>query len=217
MILESSKKLLMARAGVVAPAGGPELVWDLGDQANYSSVSTISLPGTLQENDTVFVATCSDTATALTPSGYTEIANSTAFSVYYMLSYKVMGATPDSTITGVRSSSTATHTAFAFRGLGSYSADWFNSGTSGAPAPNATPAAGVSSPSGGIIIFVGYLDDQRAFLLQPSGFTLCGRSYSSSKGASIAASYASIPVGAFGGYSGSSDSWTSLVTTFDKA
>ena len=211
-MIGSNKKLLMAAAGGLSQPD--PLIWSLGDRENYDTVSSISLPSTLLEDDTVFVATAADAANPDAPTGYTVIGNA----VGYLLSYKVMTSTPDTSIDGLTSASNVTHTAFAFRGLGSFSTSWYNNDNSGLPQPNATPAAGVSTPSGGVIIFVGFLDDDMFLMVPPTQFKSGGRSYSSTKGASVAASYTNIPVGSFGGYTGGfSDSWHSIVATFNSA
>jgi hypothetical protein len=79
-----------------------------------STTTSITLPTGLQENDLVVIASASDATAQTLPLGYTNGQNGNV-AVQYRWSYKFMGATPDTTATGL--SPTSVHIAFAFRGV----------------------------------------------------------------------------------------------------
>jgi hypothetical protein len=79
-----------------------------------STTTSITLPAGLQENDLVVIASASDGTAQTLPVGYTNGQNGNQ-GVQYRWSYKFMGATPDTTATGL--SPTSVHIAFAFRGV----------------------------------------------------------------------------------------------------
>jgi len=79
-----------------------------------STTTSITLPTGLQENDLVIIASASDGTAQTLPQGYTNGQNGND-AVEYRWSYKFMGATPDTTATGL--SPTSVHIAFVFRGV----------------------------------------------------------------------------------------------------
>jgi hypothetical protein len=79
-----------------------------------STTTSITLPTGLQENDLVIIASASDGTTQTLPVGYTN-GQSGNQQVRFRWSYKFMGATPDTTATGL--SPNSVHIAFAFRGV----------------------------------------------------------------------------------------------------
>jgi hypothetical protein len=79
-----------------------------------STTTSITLPTGLQENDLVIIASASDSTTQTLPAGYTP-GQSGNQQVRYRWSYKFMGATPDTTATGLAANSA--HIAFVFRGV----------------------------------------------------------------------------------------------------
>jgi hypothetical protein len=79
-----------------------------------STTTSITLPTGLQENDLVVIASASDGTAQTLPVGYTNGQNGNV-AVQYRWSYKFMGATPDTTATGL--SPTSVHIAFVFRGV----------------------------------------------------------------------------------------------------
>ena len=81
---------------------------------SQSTTTSITLPAGLQQYDLVVIASASDGTTQTLPPGYTNGQNGNQ-GVQYRWSYKFMGATPDTTATGL--SPNSVHIAFAFRGV----------------------------------------------------------------------------------------------------
>ena len=226
-----SRKLLSA-SSTSGPALPPELVWSLGDQAGYGSIDTIPIPdGVLQRGDVLYVATCRDGGASpgpAVPLVLTQVIQKFNDRIGYSLGYLIVGATPPSEISGLSSEANTTHTAFAFRNVTPTTEAYdFNSipsvyeanGTTyvRVPAP-ASPydINPMTGPVGGVALYIGYLDDDRLFMTPPSPFISCGRSHTTTKGASIAAAYAVIPsegLAPFGRFSGGSDDWASVIST----
>lgn len=120
---------------------------------------TLTLPSGLQQGDVVIVGIGSDGSLANTPSGWTSINGTTQGTEYARTIYKVMGATPDTSvsISGISISSAAI--AIAVRGVNATTildvTPTVSSNISGMPdCPSITT---VNSNTLGIII--GYLDD----------------------------------------------------------
>lgn len=223
-----SRKLLLTGNSALPPSP-PELVWSLGDQAAYESISTIPIPaGVLQSGDVIFTASSADTSPPATPSGFTKLApliQPSAWNMNANLCCMTVGATPPTDITGLSAAATTTHTAFAFRNIieptsalhrNDYDDPAFEADgttrifTPYPPAPyDVSPVTG---PVGGLALYIGALDDDRLFMSPPSPFTPCGRSYTTTKGASVAAAYNVIPAEAItlGRFTGGSDSWISM-------
>ena len=230
-----SRKLLSARP-TSGPALPPELVWSLGDLADYSSVSNFAIPaGVLEPGDVLFTASSADGSPPATPTGFSKLApivQPRAWNMNANLCCMTVGATPPAFVTDLSAPSTTTHTAFAFRNIiapasALYRDDYYDpafeaDGTTRIyrpypPAPyDVSPVTG---PVGGLALYVGYLDDDMLFMNPPSPFTPCGRSYTSVKGASVAAGYAVIPAEGItlGRFTVGFDNWISIFATASAA
>ena len=230
-----SRKLLSAGKSALPPSP-PELVWSLGDQAAYESISTIPIPaGVLQPGDVLFTASSADASPPATPLGFTQLAPFIQPSAWMMnanFCCMTIGANPPTQITGLSAVTTTTHTAFAFRNIiapasalyrDDYNDPAFEAdGTTRIyrPCPPAPyDVAMVTGPVGGLALYIGALDDDRLFLSPPSPFTPCGRSYTTTKGASVAAAYHIIPTDGLtlGQFTGGSDNWISMFATAPAA
>lgn len=180
--------------------------------------SSINLPSGMQEGDFVIVATSSDGSTPATPTGYTLGQSGNTNSVGYMWAYKVMGATPDTTATGLTSNSTTTHAAFVFRNIASVSS-FATAATAISGMPN-SPSIFVSQNN--LVIAIGFLDDDNiaASVTAPSTHALAASSQASSLGASVMASYKIAATtgtedpAAFGG--SGDDSWVATTVQLAK-
>jgi hypothetical protein len=87
-----------------------------------TTVTSLTLPAT-QEGDIVIIASAADQNAVIIPTGYTFI-NLDATAASYTLSYKVMGAVPDTEITGLQDTNgtgagvrNVAHLAMVFRGV----------------------------------------------------------------------------------------------------
>jgi hypothetical protein len=80
-----------------------------------STGTSITLPIGMRQNDIVVVCSMSDDTTQNLPTGYTNGQNGVSNTVNYRWSYKQMGATPDTTVTGL--SGTSVHIAMVFRNI----------------------------------------------------------------------------------------------------
>jgi len=230
-----SRKLLSA-GGLSGPALPPELVWSLGDQAAYESIGTIPIPaGVLQPGDVLFTASSADSPVPATPSGFTKLAPLTQPSAWNMnanFCCMTVGATPPAFVTDLSAPSTTTHTAFAFRNIiapasALYRDDYYDpafqeDGTTKIYQPYPPypyDVSPVTGPVGGLALYIGALDDDMLFMSPPSPFTSCGRSYTTTKGASVAAAYSIIPAEGItlGRFTGGSDNWISMFATAPAA
>jgi len=85
--------------------------------ASGTSVSSMNLPSGLQENDIVFVCGFKDSSIdPAVPTGFTSTAASTGDGAHLEVTYKVMGASPDSEATGLTNDTDCEYYAFAIRG-----------------------------------------------------------------------------------------------------
>jgi hypothetical protein len=191
--------------------GAPTSITFIGSA--QSTTGTMTLPTGLQQNDLVIVATYRDDNTANLPTGYTAGQNGTSNNVNYRWSYKRMGATPDTTVTGL-STSAAIHIAIVFRNVNTTTALDVASPT------RTTNTAGMPNPpsittvtNNAMVVVIGYLDDDVITATAPTNFTLARTANYGSAGAggTIMAAYRTkSPAGAedagtFGG--GGTDSW----------
>ena len=242
------RKLLSARP-TSGPALPPELVWSLGDLAGYTGTNFEIPEGVLEPGDVLFTASSADSSIPSTPNyrtlvngaltppiPFTKLAPSAAQqpSAWIMnanLCCMTVGETQPF-VTGLSGDVTTTHTAFAFRNIIAPASALYRDDNNDPafeangntriyqpypPAPyDVSP---VTSPVGGLALYVGYLDDDMLFMTPPSPFTPCGRSYTSVKGASVAAGYAVIPAGGItlGRFTGGSDNWVSIFATASAA
>lgn len=162
--------ILLLDTGVEAPP----IVFVGGESS--SAVSTLSLPGEVEPDDLVIIASVSDTVVQSHPTGWTALANTgsnTNPSLY--ISYKYMSDPPDTEVTGL--STTAAHIAMAFRGI-----DLNASNNAIAAVSAATTASGMPDPpavstnitgSQNIVVCIGGVDDDTfTDTTAPSGFTL---------------------------------------------
>jgi len=173
-----------------------------------STTTSIDISNLAEPSDVVVIASHSTSTSQTTPTGFTSISNSNNGTVYWQASYKVMGATPDTSATV---GSNASHIAMIFRNVNTTTVidvtptEADQTGNSGMPdAPSIT----TSNPS--ILLLLGALDDDSisADVTAPSGFTMCGREENS--GTIMAAFQVQAGTGttdpnAFGG--GGNDAW----------
>jgi hypothetical protein len=152
-------------------------IWDLPSVYNYqyseyldslgikfvgsvttSTTTSITLPSGLLQNDIVFIVSFSDDTVQNLPTGYTNGQNGLSNSVNYRWSYKTMGVTPDSTATGL--SSTSVHVAFAVRNVDTSvvfdnMSPTITTSTTGMPAPPQITTQTAFAK----VITIGFLDD----------------------------------------------------------
>jgi hypothetical protein len=131
-----------------------------------TTTTSITLPSGLQQDDIVFIASMADLTTPALPTGYTNGQTGYTNTVGYRWSYKVMGATPDTSASGLSSSST--HIAFAVR---SVDTSVIFDQTASSPATNTTgmpnpPAITTQSARAKVIAF-GFLDDDLVSAVDP--------------------------------------------------
>ncbi|WP_396190270.1 fibronectin type III domain-containing protein [Flavobacterium sp.] len=137
-----------------------------------STSGTFTLPSGLQQGDVVIVGIGSDGSLASTPSGWTSINGTTQGTEYARTIYKVMGATPDTTvaISGISTSSAAV--AVAVRGVNSTTVlDVTPTVASGATGMPDSPSI-TTTNSNTLGIIIGYLDDDNvsSSVTAPSGY-----------------------------------------------
>lgn len=109
-----------------------------------SAVTSINIPpATLQQNDIIVViSACPTGATLLTPTGYTSIQSLNSANISFRISYKRMGATPDTTISGlndVQNNRDVGHVALFFRGVTTTTIPFIESTTTPSQANNSNP------------------------------------------------------------------------------
>jgi hypothetical protein len=134
--------------------------------------SSFSLPSGLQQNDIVFVAGLSDSNTlSSVPSGWSSGGTITTGSVDTILLYKVMGATPDTTISGLTTPSNGGYYAFAVRNLDTsniFSASTNTISTTGA---TATPRTITTTTDNAMVVVIAAFDNQITTISTPTGYT----------------------------------------------
>jgi hypothetical protein len=186
----------------------------VGTATSSTNSSTINLPSGLQEDDIVFIASFSDGSSVNLPTGYTNGQTGTTNTVGYRWSYKIMGATPDSTAAGLTSRSDTVHIAFALRGVSSVIFDAttpsITTNTSGMPNPPSITTVTTFAK----VIKLGFLDDDIVTNVgAPTGFDMIISATAGSAGAggTIMAAFktqdspGSTGTGAFSG--AGTDSW----------
>lgn len=182
--------------------------------SSQSTGTSITLPGGLQQDDIVIICSMSDGSSQNLPSTYINGQNGSSNSVNYRWSYKRMGATPDSTATGLSSSSV--HIAIVFRNVATAvtfdaTTPAIATNTSGMP----NPPAITTVTNNAMVVAIGFLDDDvvASSVTAPTGFTLARAAQygSSGSGGTVMAAYrlkspaGSENAGAFGG--SGTDSW----------
>lgn len=137
-----------------------------------SSTSTVGLPSGLLEGDMVISVTLEDVGTPTTPTGFTSLGLNTGGAPSYQYSYKFMGATPDTEVTGLRSDTDTGHVVFVLRGVNPNNPF---SGT-GSVASGATglpdPPAITTEYNNTMVLAIGLLDDdQDTGISPPTNYT----------------------------------------------
>jgi hypothetical protein len=205
--------------------GGATEISLVGYTTEGSGGTSMSVPSGMQAGDVLIHATVNDQGSpCLSTDGYTLITSYTP-GPYGAMQYKVMGPTPDTSITWDTANSTGSHIAFAFRGVDTTNVldvaiSQANS-TSGMPnCPSITPVN-----NGCCILLYGGLDDDvvASSVSAPSGFTLIGavQAGTSGNGSTSMAAYAiqetaaAIDPAAFGG--SGSDSWIAVTLALRAA
>lgn len=140
----------------------------------------------LKPNDMVLYAFAADTGTAsITSSGWTSIQDATGDNPSYVLAYKIMGATPDTSVVG---SSTTGNTVLVavFRDTDTVGESAEASGATGDPDPPSI----TTTVDGSMIVAFGFIDDDvvTSFTV-PTGFTTIGAASNSTGYPSILAAY----------------------------
>lgn len=157
-----------------------------------SSGTNITLPAGLQTNDIVIVASTSDTVQQTIPTGYTLGQSGATNNPFYAWSYKIMGATPDTTAEGL--AGTAISIAFAFRNVDTTSpfdvaTPAVQSNATGMPDPPSITTVTARS----MVVALGFLDDDlvAASVTPPGSFTLIDAAEygTAGNGATIMAAY----------------------------
>jgi hypothetical protein len=148
----------------------------------------LPLPDDMLENDLVIVSAGSDGSTPALPSGWTNLRQTTVGSQFTRTFYKVMGSTPDSsvTVTGISTASAAV--SIAIRGANSANIrDAVASAATGMPDPPAL--SGVSA--GSFVIAIGLLDDDNvaANVIPPSGYQLLESVQATTAGQTVMLAY----------------------------
>jgi hypothetical protein len=166
---------------------------DSGTIAAGGGSSSVTIPGTPAENDYVFLFTCCDNEPT-EPSGYTEVGTDpSAENPGGYVVYKIMGASPDSTVSVPQHSGRIIAYVIALiRGVDTSTplgnTPTWNNSTTGLPDGNSHTTLN----DGALRLLVGFLDDDDTALTVPSGFTLLDSQETgagSGPGASICVGY----------------------------
>ena len=137
--------------------------------------TTLDISDQTEEGDIVVVASHSTNTAPNTPTGFTNIENSNQNTVFHQSSYKVMGVTPDTVVSGLTANANMKHIAMVFRYVDIANvldvAVVTTTNTSLTPDPGS-----ITSTNRSIILAIGYLDDDAVTVdvTAPVGFTLCG-------------------------------------------
>jgi len=187
--------------------------------ASSENSSTIDISGLgLAEGDIVYVVGGRDNSDTInTPSGYTPDIVEVSGSARCRTFYKIMGATPDTSVSGLTSNSQCGHTAIAFRGVDTTTpldvasqGDFENSSNTDLNPPSITTVTDNS-----MILCGGFHDDDTGSRSSPSGYAL-GASYSvgsSGSGGTVNTAYkilASFGSENPGSFAGSNDQWAAF-------
>lgn len=143
---------------------------------------TGGIGGPLQENDVLFISSCADAQAVANPTGWTSLYNK-ANPTDIQLSWKRMGATPDTSISPIEESDGVSHVVLAFRGVDPTTAfDATRTVATGATGMPNSPSITTVTP-GAWVLSIGYLDDDRdPTATAPTGFTkLVGHAQSGSR------------------------------------
>jgi hypothetical protein len=180
-----------------------------------SSSVTLNLPSGLQQDDLVLLFIGADVATPTLPSGWTNVDTYISGTEHARFAYKIMGATPDTSVTASATGANAAG-CVALRG---FDINQFSvvsaTGSTGMPNP---PNQSTVYP-GGLCFAVGFLDDDNveSSVTPPAGFETVYARQSTSNGQTIMlASRVTLGSGAinpnvFGGTG--NDEWIALTVT----
>jgi len=194
----------------------------IGATSSENSTS-LTLPSGLAQNDIVIVASMFDNYTGLVPNlptGYTagrdSITEALSFAVTWRWSYKKMGVTPDTTVSGLTAQADCGHIALVFRDVDGttpldVSPPTSSNGSSGMPI---CPA--ITMSNNGMAVIIGFLDDDlTSDTTAPTGYSLAiNKTFGiASTGGTIMAAYKQVSAGTetptiFGGTG--SDSWSGV-------
>ncbi len=148
----------------------PTVVNTSSQDAAGSTSMTFTLPASMQQGDICIVLVGSDTTQPDLPSGWTDFSAITYGGGYQRTIYKVMGSTPDSTVSLTNlSSSGATAVAIAIRGyVGTPSITTATGLTTGMP----NPPSVTTTLNNSLVIALGAIDDDAvATVTAPSGYS----------------------------------------------
>ena len=145
--------------------GSPIIPVGTGSAVGVDTV--LNLPTGLAEFDVVFYYGVADTGVPAIPTGYTDITSLNS-QVDTRLAYKIMGATPDSQITGITSNGQTVHGCVVLRNVDNADiVEAFTTVTTGNQ--YAVPPAITTATNGcAILTFVGIDDDEFAVNMVPS-------------------------------------------------
>jgi hypothetical protein len=127
----------------------------------------------MQQNDILIYYAGRDGSTTLNvPTGFTNLGGTNNAQMAFGIAWKRMGATPDSTISGLTSAIAISHTAVAIRGASTGASPIIaatpSSGSTGSP----NPPSVTSTSNNSLILAFGFLDDDTlTSVTPPSGFT----------------------------------------------
>lgn len=137
--------------------------------------SSITLSDQIEEGDIVVIAGHSTSVSIATPTGYTAGQSGVSNTVNYNWSYKIQGATPDTTADGLTTGANVKYIAMVFRYVDTTNPIEANpaisTGGSGLP-----DSPSVTTSNASIILSIGFLDDDNvvADTTAPVGYALCG-------------------------------------------
>ena len=143
----------------------------VGSATAQGGTSSFSLPGGLQQNDVVVYFAAADGGVPFTPTGYTQIISDNSI-VDSKVAYKVMGATPDTTISGLDSGADVAHSVVVFRGIDTADVLETSATLDTSNVPNSPSITTIEN--GCLILSLAAIDDDRFALdiVAPMNFTL---------------------------------------------
>jgi hypothetical protein len=147
--------------------------------------TSITLPTGLLQNDIVVLCGMSPSTAQNLVTGYTNGQNGTSNTVRYRWMYKRMGVTPDTTATGL--ASTSVTIAIVFRGVNVTTLlDVASPAIATDDRDEANPPSITTTTNNSMVVAVAF-QDQQATLTAPTNFTLAGTANRS--GGTVAAAY----------------------------
>jgi hypothetical protein len=167
----------------------PQVIGTISANFGINTTGVIDIPGTAQQDDIVIVAVGSDGSLPVTPAGWTQLLSvSTSGTENVMVAYKVMGFSPDTSVSlsGLSTASVGMVTVVRKGNVDRLKLA-SSSGASGMPsAPQVTVDTSTS-----IILALGFLDDDNVStgLSAPSGYTLLAAQQASVVGQTVMAAY----------------------------